>query len=72
MQYLLGNASASTYESLDQSSEEWLAECLNDTEMNFSSDDMYASLDLKLFSVTTNFVNLIPLLCETQEFHWVI
>uniref|UniRef100_A0A2N9J7E6 Protein XRI1 n=1 Tax=Fagus sylvatica TaxID=28930 RepID=A0A2N9J7E6_FAGSY len=35
-----GNASASTYESLDQSSEEWLAECLNDTEMNFSSDDM--------------------------------
>ena len=46
MQYLLGNASASTYESLDQSSEEWLAECLNDTEMNFSSDDMYASLDL--------------------------
>ena len=46
MQYILGNASASAYESLDHSSEEWLAECFNDTEMNFSPDDMYASLDL--------------------------
>ncbi|XP_030933375.1 protein XRI1-like isoform X1 [Quercus lobata] len=35
-----GNASASAYESLDHSSEEWLAECFNDTEMNFSPDDM--------------------------------
>ncbi|KAK7854375.1 protein xri1 [Quercus suber] len=40
MQYILGNASASAYESLDHSSEEWLAECFNDTEMNFSPDDM--------------------------------
>lgn len=69
MQYILGNASASAYESLDHSSEEWLAECFNDTEMNFSPDDMYECFSgLKLFSVTTNFVNLIPLLCEIQEF----
>ncbi|XP_041008791.1 protein XRI1-like isoform X4 [Juglans microcarpa x Juglans regia] len=35
-----GNASALTNECLDQSSEEWLAECFNDTEMNFNTDDV--------------------------------
>lgn len=46
IQCILGNASALTNESLDPSSEEWLAECFNDTEMNFNTDDVYASLDL--------------------------
>lgn len=36
--------SASSYEGLDQSFEGWIAECLNDTEMNTGPDDMYASL----------------------------
>ncbi|XVF32188.1 hypothetical protein REPUB_Repub17cG0060500 [Reevesia pubescens] len=35
-----GDASASSYEGLDQSCEGWLAECFNDVEMLFSSDDM--------------------------------
>ncbi|XP_020539089.1 protein XRI1 isoform X2 [Jatropha curcas] len=34
------DASASSYEVLDQSSEGWLAECLNDTEMHLSPNDM--------------------------------
>ncbi|XP_021907141.1 protein XRI1 isoform X2 [Carica papaya] len=34
------DTSASSYEGLDQSSEGWLAECLNDAEMQFSPDDM--------------------------------
>jgi hypothetical protein len=45
MQYILGNVSASDHENLDQSYEEWFAECLNETELNFNADDMYASLD---------------------------
>lgn len=53
MQYISGNASAFTNESLDQSSEEWIAECLNDTEMDFNHDYLYGSLDFYLFSVTT-------------------
>ncbi|KAI4356398.1 hypothetical protein L6164_000424 [Bauhinia variegata] len=35
-----GNASASGYEDLEQSSEGWFAECFNDAEMHFSPDDM--------------------------------
>ncbi|OAY34771.1 protein XRI1 isoform X2 [Manihot esculenta] len=34
------DVSASSYEVLDQSSEGWLAECLNDAEMQFSPNDM--------------------------------
>ncbi|KAJ9169759.1 hypothetical protein P3X46_017915 [Hevea brasiliensis] len=34
------DVSASSYEVLDQSSEGWLAECLNDTDMQFSPNDM--------------------------------
>ncbi|KAF5741272.1 protein XRI1 isoform X3 [Tripterygium wilfordii] len=34
------NVPASSYKGLDQSSEEWLAECFNDTQMNFICDDM--------------------------------
>lgn len=40
---LPGNVSASDHENLDQSYEEWFAECLNDSEMNFNSDDMNLS-----------------------------
>ncbi|XP_059433478.1 protein XRI1 isoform X1 [Corylus avellana] len=38
-----GNVSASDHENLDQSYEEWFAECLNETEMNFNPDDMNLS-----------------------------
>lgn len=41
--FVLENASASGYECLEQSPDEWIAECLNDTEMHFSPDDLYAS-----------------------------
>ncbi|XP_038702958.1 protein XRI1 isoform X1 [Tripterygium wilfordii] len=34
------HVSASSYKGLDQSSEEWLAECFNDTQLNFLCDDM--------------------------------
>lgn len=43
---MLGNASASSYEDLEQSAEGWLAQCLNDAEMHFSPDDLYDSLDI--------------------------
>ena len=46
MECVLGNASASSYEDLEQSAEGWLAQCFNDAEMDFSPDDMYASLDI--------------------------
>lgn len=38
------NAPATGYEDLE-STEGWLAEYLNDTEMQLSPDDLYASLD---------------------------
>lgn len=72
MQYVLGNVSASDHENLDQSYEEWFAECLNDSEMNFNSDDMYASLDFSFLVRPFIYMNLIPLLCEAQEFIWDI
>ncbi|KAI5315500.1 hypothetical protein L3X38_044676 [Prunus dulcis] len=34
------NASASGYECLEQSPDEWIAECFNDSEMHFSPDDL--------------------------------
>ncbi|KAJ7950451.1 Protein XRI1 [Quillaja saponaria] len=40
---LSGNASASSYEELDQSSEGWLAQCFNDASMNLNADDMQFS-----------------------------
>ncbi|KAJ7961535.1 Protein XRI1 [Quillaja saponaria] len=40
---LSGNASASSYEDLDQSSERWLAECFNDAQMNLNADNMQFS-----------------------------
>lgn len=39
------DTSSSGYEGLDQSSEGWLADCLNDSEAHFNSDDVYVSLD---------------------------
>ncbi|KAF5480920.1 hypothetical protein F2P56_001623 [Juglans regia] len=47
-----GNASAFTNESLDQSSEEWIAECLNDTEMDFNHDYLNFSGASELFDIT--------------------
>ncbi|MBA0640246.1 hypothetical protein Goklo_023202, partial [Gossypium klotzschianum] len=41
------DASSSSYEGLDQSCEEWLAEYFNDAEMLLSSDELYASIDLQ-------------------------
>lgn len=72
MWYILGNASAFTNESLDQSSEEWIAECLNDTEMDFNHDYLYGSLDFIFLVQPLSYINLISLLCETQEFFWGI
>lgn len=42
--YTVGNASASDYVNLE-STETWLAEYFNDAEMDFSPDELYASLD---------------------------
>jgi uncharacterized membrane protein YvbJ len=72
MQYILGNVSASDHENLDQSYEEWFAECLNETELNFNADDMYASLDYSFLVQPFICFNLIPLLCEAQECIWDI
>ncbi|MBA0733069.1 hypothetical protein Gogos_017114, partial [Gossypium gossypioides] len=43
------DASASSYDGLDQSCEGWLAEYFNDPELLLSSDDMYASMDFQDF-----------------------
>ncbi|KAF7825778.1 protein XRI1 [Senna tora] len=41
-----GNASASSYEDLEQSAEGWLAQCFNDDEINFNPDDLnFSGLD---------------------------
>jgi len=42
--YTIGNASASDYVNLE-STETWLAEYFNDAEMDFSPDELYASLN---------------------------
>lgn len=38
--------SASSYNGLDQSSERWIADCFNDSEIHFSPNDMYALFEL--------------------------
>lgn len=48
MQHILIGLSASNCDGLD-SFEGWIAECLNDPEMTFTPDDMYASLDYSFF-----------------------
>lgn len=69
------NTSSSSYEILAQSSDEWIAECFNDAEMNCSPDDLYASL-IHFISSSNSFNhlynNLMDLWLEIKEFLWGI
>ncbi|KAA8543493.1 hypothetical protein F0562_021012 [Nyssa sinensis] len=54
------DTSASGYECLDQSSEGWLANCFNDTEMHFSPNDMSPSGASDVQIDITEFCNTPP------------
>ncbi|KAK2998255.1 hypothetical protein RJ639_024360, partial [Escallonia herrerae] len=55
-----GVASASRYEGLDQSSEGWLADCFNDSEMHFSPDDTNLSVSSDVQIDVTELCNTPP------------
>ncbi|KAF9688399.1 hypothetical protein SADUNF_Sadunf02G0193300 [Salix dunnii] len=56
---------ASCYNGLDQSSEHWIADCLNDSEMHFSPNDMYGTFNFQDFYTSLLFnYNLIVLSCD--------
>uniref|UniRef100_A0A5B6YKL5 X-ray induced transcript 1 n=1 Tax=Davidia involucrata TaxID=16924 RepID=A0A5B6YKL5_DAVIN len=54
------DTSASGFECLDPSSEGWLADCFNDTEMDFSPDDMSLSAASDVQIDITEFCNAPP------------
>lgn len=67
------DVSVPSYEGLDSSSESWLAECFNDSEMSLSLDDMYASLDFRFFIlITVQRFDRLVMSSEKQEFGWSI
>ncbi|MBA0680729.1 hypothetical protein Goari_012414, partial [Gossypium aridum] len=54
------DASAFSYEGVDQLCEGWLAEYFNDAEMLLSSNDMYASMDFQHFRFIVIYFNAQP------------
>ena len=60
---------ASCYNGLDQSSEHWIADCFNDSEMHFSPNDMYVTSNFQVFYTSLLFnYNLIVLSCQLRSF----